>query len=127
MECENKAASRKASSHSARWNTGPGAPEEKGCQVWHKAAGSQCPGDALKVTKTWPNKKLSDCLLNSGWVTVLYLGVRSGPPPRLPRTQEEVVLIELCLHSVSDSEDNTVGGRRGQLNGQQRAQAGRGR
>lgn len=33
MECKNKASSR-----SARWNTGPGTPEEKGCQVWHKAA-----------------------------------------------------------------------------------------
>lgn len=48
-------------------------------------------------------------------------------PPRLPRNREEVVLIELCLHSVSDSEDNTFGGRGGQLNGQQRAQAGLGR
>lgn len=125
MECENKAVSRKASSHSARWNTGPGG--KRLSSLAQGSEGSQCPGDALKVTKTRQNKKLSDCLLNSGWVTVLYLGVRSGPPPRLPRTQEEVVLIELCLHSVSDSEDNTVGGRRGQLNGQQRAQAGRGR
>lgn len=58
------------------------------------------------------NKKLSDCVLNSVWVTCLCLGAQSGPPPRLPRKREEVVLIQLCLHSASDSEDNTFGGSR---------------
>lgn len=96
----------------------PGGPPEPGHQR-KKAVkpGVSQRGDkghtvlALKVTKTWQNKA-PDCLLNSGWVTFLYLGVRSDLPPHLPRNREEVVLIELCLHGAPDSEDNTFGGSR---------------
>lgn len=106
MECKNEATSRKASSHSARWTTRAGAPEKK---AWRRDKGHTIL--ALKVTKTWQNKT-PDCPLNSGWVTFLYLGVRSDLPPHLPRNREEVVLIELCLHGAPDSEDNTFGGSR---------------
>lgn len=55
--------------------------------------------------------KQSDCFLKSARATFLYFAsaVRSSP---LPRNQQDLVLIELCLHSLSDCKDNTISSSR---------------